>query len=60
MEKKTCKIVITDKGISVVFTGVWNRMDLEKSRVAMYKQLPKYLVERRESLKEKETSDGRD
>lgn len=52
--EKSCVVVIEPKGIEVTFAGDWQRSDVEKVYVAMFKELPKHLVKRRDELKRKE------
>jgi len=60
LKEKECLIKFEPdkKGITVTYVGDWQRSDVDKSYVAMFKELPRHIVARREKLKkEKEKSD---
>jgi len=60
MKKCTIKFNETGKaGIEVKFEGTWIRVDLEKARVAMMRELPRYTVKMRENLMKGGSKDAR-
>jgi len=53
--EKSCVIQFNPEGIDVTFAGDWQRSDLDRVQVALFKELPKHINERRKNLrKEKE------
>jgi len=48
MEEKSVMIKRADKGINVVFDGVWTRSDVDGAYRAMILELPKHLFQLRQ------------
>lgn len=57
--EKSCVIRfdLEGKGIDVTFAGDWIRKDVDLANVAMFRELPKYLNERREKLRKEKEND---
>ena len=57
--EKSCVIQFSLAGIDVTFSGEWIRADVDRTYSAMFRELPKHTVKRRDEMvkvkKEKET-----
>ena len=53
-EEKSCLVVFNSEGIDVTLVGEWQRSDVDRAHVAIFKELPKHIVKRRDELKRKE------